>query len=153
MNDLIESLVKASGFDRDAEAWERQEPALCVIGAGGVHVVWSAEADAPGLRLASVLADQEHVWAVYPTGLVVPLRQVPWFWEYPEEVRAGTAEQAAKYARSKGIDPADVFPVCPSRVHGTCVRYDGVRLDGRDYRLVYARPFPLWCWMGGYPQW
>jgi hypothetical protein len=142
MNPIVESVVAASGMADDARVWEKQVP-LLVTPRMRVLGVYVPTAGLTALQVLTLLGDH---YVVHPTGLVTTVPRVNWFWEYPNELRQGTAEQAVRYAAKRSIDPAEVYQVDPDRVHGTYVRYEGQRPDGRDYRLVYARPFPTWCW-------
>ncbi len=146
MNTFVPAAIAAAGLD-DARVWERQEPAMVTLDASGLVTLTARgpEADIPwgGHPFSAAhYADRSDKSVVYPSGLVLPIGRVNWFWEYPNDLRQGTAEQAVRHAIQTGADPEQVFPVDPSRVQGTYVRYEGQRADGRDYRLVHARGFP-----------
>ncbi len=141
----IDAVLAAANL-HDPRVWERQLP----------QIVWYDPNDPPAVAIAIrdgcdvpalwqsaeyVCESMKESFVAYPSGLVVPLCRVNWFWEFPSEVRQGTAEEAVRYAVKRRVDPNAVWPFAPDRVHGTCVRYE----HEESYRLVQAHAFPLWA--------
>lgn len=146
MNTNVQDLIANSGLATDARLWEKQQPQRTLGSFVGPPIEY---ADVPAFwQSAKYVCEHAHdLWIVYPSGLTLPQRCVNWFWEFPEEVRQGSAEQAVRYALRRNVDPDKVWPVDPGRVHGTYVRYDDG--DSGSYRLVPARAFPSWAWVTG----
>lgn len=106
-----------------------------------------------GQPLDELIREQQRpdggAWVAFPTGLVIPLQSLNWIWRVPHDrlgfvYYLGTAEQADRFCRRRGVNPALVLAVPQQDMHGTCVLEEGpgIRTDRNDYRLVQAWSFP-----------
>lgn len=148
MNAFFDAMLAAAQL-HVPEVWERQRPAKLRV-EGGVPRVPYDDSDhvLGGAAPASLATFYDNAYVVYPSGLVLAMADVPWYWEGEHETRYGTIRQAMTYLRVRKLPPDALRSVPTDRIHGQHVRYEGDRpeLLGRDYRLVFARPFPTWTW-------